>query len=705
MLADIGCSRRLLAVLLALVLVTFGCSPDHANAPQDLTGLLPARTDMLPGVPDLYYASGDDLQRSVSSVYSELKTGEQEFATAANSIEDAGDGTQQIIASLTEPGWAIYHFTGLADADTLEQAVVAFVDDFPGTCWVGFADFSDQVWQWRILESPTASTQVDFPAAGHFINPGGVTFIVVAVSGDTAKIASIRVTGETNDAAPVAKLSAAPGYGNNTVDAVLDASATTDRDSGLIVGYEWDFDGDGVFDETGAAATTGHVFTELGYYHPMVRVTDDDGLTDTQITTVEVQGWSRSFGDSTAQIYYGVAGRYTQDYIYATGLTIDAAVEVDVLISKYDRWGKPVWHRTWGGPLRDEGHDIVVDDVGNVYIAGSTASPGTNSSQPYILLLKLNPAGEVVWEKTWSTVARNASAQGIALDPQGNIYLAANAYGFHDNNDFLLLKYNPDGNLVMQKLYATSTQEEARGIALGIDGSIHITGIYGSASAINMAVLKLTSAGAVDAMVGGGGTSWDDVSGITVDLAGNIYITGMFDDLSADSWTTLLVKYDPDLNLEWQRRWLGSDSSWGGAVNCTGGFMSPVKIWVSGHIFDAASPNRGHVLLLQFDSDGNVKMQRAWTSATDKRIYDATFIGNTLYAAGESGFSGGTWGTVTGTAAASSGDFDQIWFGTLEDVTGIQGTYNGEYAELPGTQDTGGGERDGYVMGCFPDKL
>jgi eukaryotic-like serine/threonine-protein kinase len=59
--------------------------------------------------------------------------------------------------------------------------------------------------------------------------------------------------------------------------AALDAAAS-DPD-GRIVGYEWDFEGDGTFDWSGPEIPTGfnHTYAVNGTYHPAVRVMDDNG--------------------------------------------------------------------------------------------------------------------------------------------------------------------------------------------------------------------------------------------------------------------------------------------------------------------------------------------------------------------------------------------------------------------------------------------
>ena len=64
-------------------------------------------------------------------------------------------------------------------------------------------------------------------------------------------------------------------------DVMFDASASYDPD-GTIVLYEWDWDGDGTYEETNTVPTgMGAQYTLPGTYNVGLRVTDNDGLTDT----------------------------------------------------------------------------------------------------------------------------------------------------------------------------------------------------------------------------------------------------------------------------------------------------------------------------------------------------------------------------------------------------------------------------------------
>ncbi|MFD1686725.1 malectin domain-containing carbohydrate-binding protein [Halobellus litoreus] len=83
-----------------------------------------------------------------------------------------------------------------------------------------------------------------------------------------------------------------PTAGFHVHDPVAGQSATyhsesTDSD-GQIASYEWDFDGDGTFEESTTNAQIQHTFDSGGDYDVTLKVTDDDGATDTATKTVTV---------------------------------------------------------------------------------------------------------------------------------------------------------------------------------------------------------------------------------------------------------------------------------------------------------------------------------------------------------------------------------------------------------------------------------
>lgn len=99
---------------------------------------------------------------------------------------------------------------------------------------------------------------------------------------------SLGLVGGGGNQPPVASLSANPLSGDAPLNVSFDASASFDPD-GSIVDFSWDFDGDGVYDQsTGTSPLAGSTYTVPDSYNATVRVTDDLGATATDSVTINV---------------------------------------------------------------------------------------------------------------------------------------------------------------------------------------------------------------------------------------------------------------------------------------------------------------------------------------------------------------------------------------------------------------------------------
>ncbi|MCX6671281.1 MAG: PKD domain-containing protein, partial [Euryarchaeota archaeon] len=123
----------------------------------------------------------------------------------------------------------------------------------------------------------------------------------VALDGDTALIGayydddngldsgSAYVFTKSENQPPVADFSWTPQNPITNQQITFNASASHDFD-GTITSYEWDWNNDGVYDESHSSPTTTHSWESAGSYPVTVRITDDDNATGTIIKTVNVSG-------------------------------------------------------------------------------------------------------------------------------------------------------------------------------------------------------------------------------------------------------------------------------------------------------------------------------------------------------------------------------------------------------------------------------
>jgi hypothetical protein len=97
---------------------------------------------------------------------------------------------------------------------------------------------------------------------------------------------SAYVFGKANEP-PVAEFNWTPPNPTAYHQTTFNASASHDPD-GTITSYAWDWNNDGVYDETHSTPMATHVWTRAGSYPITLRVTDDGGATGTITKTVNV---------------------------------------------------------------------------------------------------------------------------------------------------------------------------------------------------------------------------------------------------------------------------------------------------------------------------------------------------------------------------------------------------------------------------------
>ena len=95
----------------------------------------------------------------------------------------------------------------------------------------------------------------------------------------------------TPNHSPVAELSAEPAQGDAPLHVSFDASGSSDVD-GAIVKYEWDWEGDGVYDyDSGTDPTAERLYVTADYYDPQVRVTDEHNSQASASVAVQAGNW------------------------------------------------------------------------------------------------------------------------------------------------------------------------------------------------------------------------------------------------------------------------------------------------------------------------------------------------------------------------------------------------------------------------------
>src|SRR5262249_13034014 len=99
----------------------------------------------------------------------------------------------------------------------------------------------------------------------------------------------------------------------------------------------------------------------------------------------------------------------------------------DAFVRKYDSAGNALWTSQFGTTKEDIASGVATDVSGNVFVTGSSYSPGV-SNAANALLRKYDPSGNLLWQKTIDSAADDYG-YAVGADSLGNSYVAGSTYG------------------------------------------------------------------------------------------------------------------------------------------------------------------------------------------------------------------------------------------------------------------------------------
>jgi uncharacterized delta-60 repeat protein len=297
------------------------------------------------------------------------------------------------------------------------------------------------------------------------------------------------------------------------------------------------------------------------------------------------------------------------------------------------------FERTWGGPNIDRAQGIAIAPDGSLYVGGLTGSFGTGAADGDwdVFLLKYDSAGTLLWQRTWGRDQLSGSRQAldddyaldIALGPDGSVHLGG---VYSANGGPLVLKLDPAGNVIWATNWEHPTAfGHAQSITVAGDGSVYIAGGINGAGAGNsdMLIIKFASDGALLWQQTWGGPINEIARDIAAAADGSVYVAGEANSFFAND--AVLIKYAPDGTIIWQRDWHEGtiqDLTSGEAV----AVGSDGSVYLAG--FAGITGVGQHIFLVKFTSDGTVVWESTSGGAAESGLAVAVGPNGNIYVTG-----------------------------------------------------------------------
>jgi len=362
------------------------------------------------------------------------------------------------------------------------------------------------------------------------------------------------------------------------------------------------------------------------------------GTTDLFLTKYDASGnrvRTRQLGVAGAATQANAVAVDVSGNVYTAGSTTGGldgntlAGTMDLFLTKYDASGNKVWTRQLGVfGAATQANSLAVDGSG-IYVAGSTTGGLDSNSLTGIrdfFVTLYDSAGTKVRTRQLGALGADTQATSVAVDGNGNVYVAGSTTGGLDGNfltgtkDFFVIMYDSSGNKVRtRQLGVSGAATQANSVAVDGSGNMYVTGntaggLDGNTQmgSTDLFLTLYNSAGnkVRTKQLGLSGTV-TDARGLVVDGNGDAWVTGVTSGALLGASLTgttdlFLTKYDP-LGNPLRPRQLGAV---GTATQANGiALDSSGDMFVAGYTFGGLDGNTlkgiDDSFVVKYDATGN----------------------------------------------------------------------------------------------------
>lgn len=199
--------------------------------------------------------------------------------------------------------------------------------------------------------------------------------------------------------------------------------------------------------------------------------------------------------NNSGDIY--ITGSFSSPTLSFDTISVSNVGSSAMFLAKLDSFGNAIWAKSFNSIGNNETFFVTADAFGNSYLTGRFISPILvfasdtlhNTGMYDCFFTKFNSAGNILWAKS-SVGSGNDFGSSIVVDSIGNSYLAGGFYSptltfdtivlqFPANgfDPMFIVKYDSSGNTLWGKAIASGGDDQ-NSIALGLNGSIYVGGDF-----------------------------------------------------------------------------------------------------------------------------------------------------------------------------------------------------------------------------------
>jgi hypothetical protein len=346
------------------------------------------------------------------------------------------------------------------------------------------------------------------------------------------------------------------------------------------------------------------------------------------------------------------------------------------------------WERTFGGSENDMANDIIQTADGGYAICGYTESKSAGRKD--IWLLRLDSKGNLLWDRNYGG-SKDDEATSLVQTDDGGFVVAGCTLSYGAGwEDFWVLRLDSLGNIIWDKTFGRENDDEIYTIVQVEDGYVIAghTGYYG----YNYWLIKLDNYGEIvwQRIFGTeSGRYWKCFLIQTND--GGYALTGHIDHDSC------LIKLDKKGNIVWEKTYGGNEDDY----TC-----SIIQNKDDGYVLAGFTESKGEgsrdAWVIKLDSQGDIIWDRTYGGRDDDYAFSLIQTTDGGYTVAGYTYSKGA-GKADAWVIKLDSQGNKVWdktFGgsSYDEAHSIIQTTDGGYAVAGYTQSKGAGELDAWVI-------
>jgi hypothetical protein len=321
----------------------------------------------------------------------------------------------------------------------------------------------------------------------------------------------------------------------------------------------------------------------------------------------------------------------TGGYLVA-GRTQTASGDTNMHLLKIDDNGALIWEQKIGEGETDEATSVIESSDGNYVVVGSTDSYGVTPDIKDIWAVKINPSGQVIWNKTFGGAQSIDEAKSVIPAHDGGVIVVGDSFEFGVDgtampSNIMIIKIDDKGNEVWKKILGgAAINEQSIGIIQTKEGYAIVGNVEMTGKKWDIWLVNIDKEGNKKWEANYGGGDNEGSNDILMTKDGGFLMVGYTYTYAVGSHDFWVIKTDANGKEQWNKVFgsVSTDEAFAVLETKDGNYAvcGYTEVWQSDKNGDNISTEGHNIYLVKFSPKGDKIWEKNMGGEADQRAFD-----------------------------------------------------------------------------------